>query len=150
LDIPAEVAILSTIKPGSVYYFHEDTLHSTEPHYFIAVLVVDVIPSDETTDETVLLVCASSKITKVKRRRSGFPEGTLVEISPTEYTEFSVDSVIDCNVIWQKSVSELVQKLSRRELLLKAKMKAGLIKKIRKGVLISPTVERSVKSLLKP
>lgn len=148
MDISPEVKIRSTIKRGSVYYFRGETLHSDQPHYFIVILVLDVTHSDETTDKDVLLVCVSSKIANVKSLRSGLPKETLVEISPTEYPELSVDSIVDCNDVWPKSVSELVQKLSHGELLIKKEMNAKLIRKIHKGVLASPMVERSVRSLL--
>jgi hypothetical protein len=147
LDISPEVKIRSTIKPGSVYYFREETLHSDQPHYFIVILVLDVTYADETADKDVLLVCVSSKIANVKRLRSGLSKETLVEISPTGYPELSVDSIVDCNDVRQKSVSELVQKLSQGKLSIKKEMNAKLIRKIHKGVLASTMVERNVKSL---
>lgn len=72
MEVPPEVAIKATIRPGSVFYFLEDTLTSDEPHYFI------VINIDPLTDKTLVLVCASSQIPRVRRRRRNCPAETLV------------------------------------------------------------------------
>ena len=87
IDIPPEVQIKATIKPGSVYYFSEDTFFSDEPHYFI------VINKNPQSDIVILLVCSSSQIRKTKFRRRGLP-GTLVEIRKEQYEEFTRDSII--------------------------------------------------------
>jgi hypothetical protein len=95
VEIPPEVVIKSTIKAGSVYYFPDDSLHSPDPHYFI---VVNINPLDDTV---IILVCASSRIEKVKLRRNLCPPMTLVEVTPDEYNDFSVLSIIDCNYIFE-------------------------------------------------
>jgi hypothetical protein len=74
IRIPPEARIRSTIRPGSVYYFVERTLHSAEPHYFI------VVNDPLRSSEVVLLVAASSRIKNVERRRRRLP-GTLVKIT---------------------------------------------------------------------
>lgn len=142
MRISSEVAIRATIKTGSVLYFAEETLTSSEPHFFIVLNV------DPLADEAVVLVCTSSKIRKVKRRCRLLPQETLVTITPTEYSDFKVNSIVDCNTVWQKSISELVRKRSEEKLLLKQGMEASITERIRQGVLTSPTVEHRIKSLL--
>ena len=103
VDVPPEVAIKATIKSGSVYYFTEESFPSTEPHYFI------VLNIDPLKDRVVFLVCASSKIEKVKRRRLHCPSETLVIISPVQYAVFKYETVIDCNSVFEKPVDLLVE-----------------------------------------
>ncbi|MCL0090254.1 hypothetical protein M1O54_07920 [Dehalococcoidia bacterium] len=143
MEVPPEVAIKATIRPGSVFYFLEDTLTSDEPHYFI------VINIDPLTDKTLVLVCASSQISKVRRRRKNYPVETLVEITPANYADFKVNSIVDCNDVWEKTVSELVQKRSQGELQLKVQMETALIEKLRQGVLASQRVKNRIKTLLR-
>lgn len=143
MDIPLEVVIKSTIKLGSVYYFTEESFHSSEPHYFI------VINRDPHEDKVIFLVCASSQITKSRQRRATCPPETLVEIAPDQYTGFKADSIIDCNYVVEKSVDQLVEKLSRGELQLKDEMDQSLVKRLRGGVLCSPLIERRIKALLR-
>lgn len=142
MDIPPEVVIKSTIRLGSVYYFTEESLQSAEPHYFI------VINKDPHEDKIVFLVCAQSQITKVKQLRKNFSPETLVEINPKQYTGFRVDSIIDCNNVWEKSIDQLVDKLARGELKLKPEMDVSLVKRLKAGILCSPLIEHRIKALL--
>jgi hypothetical protein len=142
MDIPPEVAIKSTIRIGSVYYFTEESLQSDEPHYFI---VINKNPHD---DKIVFLVCAQSQIAKVKQRRKNLPPETLVEINPKQYPGFKKDSIIDCNSVWEKSVDQLADKLAREELKLKPEMDVSLVKRLRVGTLRSPSIDHRIKALL--
>lgn len=143
VDIPPEVAIKATLGPGSVYYFPEESLHSPEPHYFIVVNV------DPLNDTAIILACSSSKIDKVKDRRKAFPNITLVEINPEQYEDFSLHSIIDCNVIFEKLVSQIIEKLSNGNLQLKKEMDLSLVDSIRKGIIASPLVENRIKDTLR-
>ena len=143
IDVPPEVAIRSTIKPGSVYYFSEDSLHSSEPHYFI------VINKDPFGERVVLLVCASSRIDKVKQRRRTYPVDTLVEITSLQYKDFKVNSIVDCNYLLEKTIDQLIDKLTHKKLWLKTEMDFALVKRLREGVLASPLIERRIKALLR-
>lgn len=91
MDIPARVRILATIKTGSVYYFEEERLASNEPHYFV------VLNRSPRTEELLILVCASSQVEKRQQiiQKLGFPQETLVFVSPVDYPLFTKDSIID-------------------------------------------------------
>jgi hypothetical protein len=143
IDIPPEVRIRSLIRTGSVYYFPEDTFSSTVRHFFI------VLNSSPATDRVLLLVCSSSRIEAVKRRRRHQPSQTIVEIAKTEYADFTVNSIVDCNTIIPKTISELASKLNSRELLCKTVMDASIVEKLRQGVLVSPLVADEHKDLLR-
>ena len=142
MDIPSEIAIKSTIKLGSVYYFTEESLQSPEPHYFI------IINKDPQEDKIIFLVCAQHRITKVKQRRNNCPPETLVEINPKQYTGFSMDSIVDCNNVWEKSIDQLVDKLVREELKLKPEMDVPLVKRLRAGILHSHLIDHRIQALL--
>jgi len=91
MDIPAQVRILATMKTGSVYYFEEEQLSSTEPHYFV------VLNKEPRTEEFLILVCASSQVEKRRQtiQKLGFPQETLVFVSSTDYRLFRRDTVIE-------------------------------------------------------
>lgn len=143
MEIPPEVQIKSTIRLGSVYYFAEESLHSPEPHYFI---VLNIDPQEDTV---ILLVCASSQIDKVIKRRQTCPSDTLIKIAPNQYPDFKVASIIDCNIVFKQTIDQLIEKLANKKLRLKTEMKPDLVKQLRQGVLVSPLVENRIKSLLK-
>lgn len=142
MDIPPEVAIKATIRLGSVYYFPEESFHSSESHYFI---VINKKPYEDTV---LFLVCSSSQIEKVRQRRKNCPTSTLVEITTDQYSDFSVNSIVDCNYVIEKSINQLIEKLSNGELKLKNEMDESIVKQLREGVLCSRLIENRIKALL--
>ena len=100
MQISARVRILAGIQAGSVYYFEEENLSSSEPHYFV---VLNKCPR---TEELLILVCASSQVEKRKQiaKKLGFPSETLVSISPSDYCLFTKETVIDCNRAFEKTI----------------------------------------------
>jgi hypothetical protein len=142
VEIPPEIQIKSTIRVGSVYYFKEEALSSSQPHYFI---VLNIKPRKDTV---ILLVCASSQIEKVIKRRRTCPSNTLIKISPAQYPDFKFPSIIDCNIVFERTIDQLIEKLTNKKLRLKTEMKPDLVKKLRQGVFASPLIENRIKSLL--
>jgi len=143
-DIPPDAredSIRATIKAGSVYKFPDETFSSTEPHFFI------VLNPDPLSNSFVALVCASSKIDRVRRRRSHLPPETLVRINPDQYADFTRPSIVDGNQVYQRSIGELELKIRRGQLEIKADMDMVFIKRIRAAVMRSPMVEEEVKDL---
>lgn len=143
MEIPPEIQIKSTLKPGSVYYFVDESLKSSEPHYFI---VLNYTPLE---DHFLLLVCSSHQISKVKWRNINNPPSTLVEISPSEYDDFTKQSIIDCNSVFARSIQQLRKKLESGQLKLKSVMPTHLLEKLRKGALDSPKVAESLKRIIR-
>ena len=141
IDIPPESQIKSTIKPGSVYYFKEETLTSKEPHYFI------VINNNPVVDKIILLVCASSRIMKVKQIRRHLPK-TLVEIKERDYPDFTKDSIVDCNYVLSKTIDDIVEKLSAGNLKLKREMDISIVENLREAVINSPVVDPEIIEML--
>lgn len=142
MDISPDVKVKSTINFGSVYYFVEDTFSSLEPHFFIA------INTDPLNDAIVFLVCTQSKIKNVKGIRVNCPNETLVEITPSQYSELKWNSIVDCNYVKEMSIEQIVEKLSRNELKIKPEMDAAIVSQLRNGVILSPVVANRIKVLL--
>lgn len=76
------------------------------------------------------------------------PSATLVEISPRQYSGFGTNSIIDCNYVLEKTVEQLVEKLSQGKLKMKAEMDVTLAMRLGDGVIKSPLVERRIKKML--
>jgi len=139
--IPPDI-IKASIKPGSVYYFREETIRSEEKHYFV------VVNRNPSSDEVILLACASSQIEKVMRIRHNCPSDTVVIITPEQYSGFRVTSILDCNYIFKKSLFSLMKKYNDSELLVKPEMDISIVETLRKGVLASNMIARRVKDML--
>ena len=142
IQIPPEIQIKATIRTGSVYYFVEETQTSNEPHYFI------VINNDPRNDNILLLVCSSSNIEGAKRRRKNILN-TIVLIKKKEYAGFSMDSVIDCNMVYDRSIENIILRLRSGDLKMKPEFPIHLVEKLRKAALNSPLVKNEIKDLLR-
>lgn len=140
--IPPAIQIKSAIKPGSVYYFPEASFSSPEPHYFV------VLNHNPLTDTFLVLVCASSQIEKVKRRRRTCPANTLVELSPVEYAAFTMPCIIDCNDVHEYTIDDLVNMRGKFDLKTKPEMTAELVTTLRRAVCDSPLVTGKIKAML--
>lgn len=140
--IPPAIQIKSAIKPGSVYYFPEASFSSPEPHYFI------VLNHNPLTDSFLVLVCSSSQIEKVKRRRRPCPANTLVDLSPAYYPAFSKPSIIDCNEVHEYTIDDLVNMIGKYDLKTKSEMSAELVTTLRRAVCGSPLVTGRIKVML--
>jgi hypothetical protein len=136
MKVPADVQIKATIRTGSVYYFPDDAFKSDEPHYFIVMNV------DPLNDPFVCLVVSSAQIDKVRRRRWNCSSKTLIEISPKEYQGSPRQSIIDCNEVYERSIDELVHKLSEGVLEFKPEMSERLVERLRQGIFYSDIVEK--------
>jgi hypothetical protein len=145
MDIPPNVRILATIRTGSVYYFEEEELLSDEPHYFV------VLNQNPRTEEFLILVCASSQIEKRRQimQRLGFPQETLVFVSPSEYPIFSKDTVIDCNRVFEKTSQTLIEKLDQNKLKVCTEiMPDTILQKLIRGILASTQISEKIKRML--
>jgi hypothetical protein len=133
--------IRANLKPGSVYYFADPCLDpATDSHYFI------VLNSNPHSDSVLYLVCASSQVEKVRRMRHIHP-GTTVEIDPNTYNDFRVLSIVDCNVVFEKSINELVQKYARGQLRFKTDMPMDVVERLRSAVVESVVVEDYIRDM---
>jgi len=143
INIPPEIQLKATIKPGSVYYFVEESFRKTkEPHFFV------VINHDPIENNIILLVYSSSMIENVKKRRRDCPD-TLVEVKKEQYEDFTKDSIFDCNEVLDKTMGKLVNKLENNKLKFKSEIDLSIVEKLREAVCKSEIVEDWIIELLK-
>jgi hypothetical protein len=107
-----------------------------------------VINIDPTSEQLILLVFASSKISNVKRRWRDCPSETLIEISPQQYPKFKWNSIFNCNYVIEQTIDQIIERLSSEQLKLMPEMPIRLVEQLRQGVLASPTVANGIKEQL--
>ena len=145
MNISARVRILASIQKGSVYYFEEEKLSSTEPHYFI------VLNKNPRTEEVLILVCASSKVAKRQQIAHDlkFTEGTLVLVAHSDFMLFTKDTVIDCNSVFEKTAQSLIDKLEQGKLgVCTELMPSEIVQKLTDGVIKSTQIAENIKKTL--
>ncbi len=140
-DDPLPLELKLGLRAGSVYYFQSRELTSAEPHFFVSV------NREPITAKVLLLTIVTSKVDKVRLRNRERLE-TVVEISPSEYADFTMPSAIDCNVVLEKPLSELVGLVKRKEVRYHRDMPPEIFAKIKAAILASPVVEDEFKQML--
>jgi hypothetical protein len=131
-----------TLREGSIYYFAERHLTSSEPHYFI------VVNSDPLTQQVLLLSVVTSKVDDVKLRRKACPE-TLVELGPDVFDVLKKPSIVDCNDLKQIPLAEFNARFIRKEIHYFDKdLPVALRKALRKAIHASSILAPEVKALV--
>lgn len=144
MDIPPGIRVKGGLRTGTVYFFKEESHASEAPAHFFVVLNTNPI-----SDKVLILVCASSKIDRVKWRRRNLSTATLVEIMPSEYAGFTLPTIFDCNEVYEKTIEQLVRKLESGSLgANNFEMNPELVEKLRVATKASPLVRRELKDLL--
>jgi hypothetical protein len=102
MNIPFDITL--SLRSGTVYNFEHREFHSVEPHFFV------VLNSDALSQQVLLMSVFTSKVEKQIRgiKRAGHADETLVEISPSDYSELSVESCVNCNKVFSKPLAELI------------------------------------------
>jgi len=109
--VPSErlpLELRAGLRAGSVFYFRSRELTSREPHFFV------VVNRKPVRAEILLLTIVTSNIADVRTRNRARME-TVVEITPSEYSEFTRLSAVDCNVVLEKPLAELAGMVRRNE-----------------------------------
>ena len=138
-SLPLEVRL--GLRPGSVYYFQSRELTSGQPHFFV------VVNRDPIGTKRLLLTIVTSNIEAVRRRNRERPE-TFIEISSADYDELKVNSAIDCNVVIEKPLSELVGMVQRKEVRYHRDLPVQIFAKLKAAVLASSVVAPEIKELI--
>jgi len=137
--LPLELRV--GLRAGSVYYFRSRELTSERPHFFI------VVNRDPIGSQVLLLTIVTSNVADARTRNRNRLQ-TIVEITPAEYREFKVHSVVDCNVVLEKPLSELSGMVRRNEVRYHRDLPAKIFAKIKTAVLASPLVPDELKQML--
>jgi hypothetical protein len=132
-----------TLRGGSVYYLQHRCLSSAEPHFFV------VLNLDPLGDNFLILAVASSNVENVRHRYKDLPPETLVEISPADYPDFRLPSIVDCNHWFPVTKQELLHKLKTGLASEKAPISSALLARLRQGMLASPLIEDELRDRLR-
>ena len=142
MEIPFDIKF--TLRRGTVYYLQHRGLSSSEPHYFI---VLNSAPMEQ---RVILMSVFTSQIEKQERAitRAGHREETLVRINPSDYSELSKDSCVNCNKVFSKPLAELIQNWPNMAKKL-IDLPGDILEKILTGVELSSLVSEEEKALIR-
>jgi hypothetical protein len=129
------------LRAGNVFYFQSRELTSKLPHFFI------VVNRDPIGEQLLLLTIVTSNVADVRTRNHDRLH-TVVEISPQEYNELTMLSAVDCNVVLEKPLTELVGMVERKEIRYHRDLPSELFAKIKTAILASRLVPGELKELL--
>jgi hypothetical protein len=139
MSIPINLRL--SLKAGCVYYFVDRGTTSPNPHYFV------VINKDPIGSKVLILTIVTSNIDRVRRVRCTAPQ-SIVEFGPTEYAVLRVPSIVDCNVIFERDLSDFAERWQRKEIEECSRVSDLLLARLVSAVLASEQVSDEVKNLL--
>lgn len=140
-DLPFELRL--TLRCGTVYYFQHRALLSESSHYFI------VVNTDPQRDTVLLLAVASSQVDKIRERRKGLPDETLVLVNPADYGAFTKPTMIDCNQVFELDRAELVARYQAQDLRSHPDLPSAVLNQVCDGILASPRVDEAHKDRIR-
>jgi len=136
------------VQTGSLIRFDPGTIFgNTNAHFGV------VVNADPHKQKAIVVICASSKVEKLRRFASlrGLPSATIVCISGGTHSHFGQDTAFNCNnpevvpfdvlETWQNQ--NLVELVKRNNLI-----DDNLLDEIRAGLMISDLVEDAIKDML--
>lgn len=127
---------------GNVFYGLFREFSSGKPHF----LIVIGTPSEEIP--YIVLTAITSQIEKARRRLqiNGLPPETLVELSPSDYPDLHLPSVVDCN--YPVKCRQDLFEMDFGDFNRKKDMPKHLVERIIMGVLKSPLVSNEIKKII--
>ena len=98
----------------------------------------------------LLMVTSTTQIAKRKEfvKKTGISGQTIVTVSPKEYAVFSVESVFNCNDIFEVGMQDLIRKIENTGSMNYPKIPDSILAKLILGVKESPQVSPAIKMLL--
>lgn len=122
----------------------ERGLSSVEPHYFV------VLNRNPLGSKMLLLLVATSQVEKAQKRilRKNLPAESLVVIDDAAYGDFTKESCIDCNKLFNKSLEELCEQWKKKEIRPHRDMPRELVEKLIEGVMASPLISEEDKAFI--
>jgi hypothetical protein len=144
IDIPPDVQIRSTLRSGSVFYYTEDSFVGDDPHYFV------VLNQDPANDDQLVLLNATSKVDKARRRTAGNP-AVLVVVTRGQCQDLREDSAFIGDNAIVRTVDQLVEKALRQDVMrIHGYMPNGVVHQLKAAVLASREITGDVKKLIDP
>lgn len=149
MDIPAKVTIPICIEQGAVYLYKLETVNRDGTPYTGDRFMI-VLNANPKTDTILVLATITKQIDNQKKhvKNLGEPPETLVSISPSEFARLKHDSVVNCNNVYETSLSELISKVEDGGRFFVEKLPKSKVSEITKGVLLSKQVTPEQKKLI--
>ncbi|HEY9585550.1 MAG TPA: type II toxin-antitoxin system PemK/MazF family toxin [Candidatus Paceibacterota bacterium] len=149
MDIPAKVTVPICIEQGAVYLYQlEATNHDGTPYKGDRFMIV--LNANPKTDTVLVLATITKQIENQRKyvKNSGESPETLVDITPSDFVRLKQDSVVNCNNVYETSLSGLISKIEDGGKFFTEKLPKSKISEIAKGVLLSKQVTPEQKKLL--
>lgn len=149
MEIKPKVRIPICIEQGSVYLYKLEAVNKDGSPYkgdrFFIVLNVN-----PKTDDILVLVTITKKIDNSINfaKRTGEDGSTIVPISPADFSQLNVESVVNCNRVYDITMEELITKVEDGGKVFSQKLPRTVISALVSGVLKSNQVQQEFKEML--
>lgn len=129
----------SQVMPGHVFYYSspEDIVTKIK-HYFVCV--------SRTGDEVIFMVCCTTQFDTVRNNieRHGFDFETMARIQPTPKNGLTKETFINCNNIYEKDITWLLNKIGSEEMEYKGVLESEYYEQVLRGIVKSDLAEQEL------
>ncbi len=147
MEIPPKIRIPLCIEQGSVFNFFiefSDSKRESKNRYFV------ILNQNPKTDIVLVMITSTKQADKRREfvKKYGISVDTVVEVKAKEYSVFTVDSVFDCNEIFEVRMADLIRKIEENGSMNYPKIPSSILVRLIGGVKKSPRVSQAIKDLI--
>ena len=137
--MPTLEVFIQSLKIGSIYWFINPKISSSEPHPHVCLGTKD--------DVCALMLCGTSQFEKKKRffELNGLPFETLVRFQANVTNTITKDTYINCNEVQSHQIIDLYNNTSFKQ---RGSVSISELFQIKNGIEISELLEEEFKILI--
>ncbi len=149
MELPPEVTVPICIERGSLYHFQIELINGDGTKYKGDRFFI-VLNTDPKRDEILIFTTITSRIKNQQRyiQNIGEDPSTLVLITPSDFPNLSMESVVNCNNTHEISKDVLIKKIKEGGKVYYHKLPKSIVNALIQGVLVSKQVPQERKKKL--
>lgn len=149
VEIPAKVIVPICIEQGSIFHYKLEVINHDGTAYKGDRFLI-VLNANPKTDEILVLVTITKQVSHQREyiRRIGEDATTLVQISKSDFSRLSAESIVNCNNTYEKTLGDLIDEIEKGGKIFFDKLPKNIVGSLVCGVLMSKQVPQDHKRLL--
>lgn len=147
--VQPSIRIPFCIEQGSVYLYTLEATNADGSEYRGDRFFI-VLNTNPKTDQVLVVATITKQVKKKKRLAAiqGEDPSTVVTITPKDFLPLNVESVVDCNKVYDITLKALIGKIESGGKIFSQKLPQTIINNLVSGVLKSNQVSQDFKKLL--
>lgn len=149
MDIPAKVTVPICIEQGLICHYFLETVNKDGTVYKGNRFFV-VLNSNPKNADILILVTITKQVANQREyvKKINEDPDTLISVSPSDFPRLNVDSVVNCNNVYETSLKSLINRIDSGGKVFFEKLPKIVVDALVRGVLKSKQVSSDHKKML--